>query len=77
MYLTSTVALTIGLPLSNAVMQSVLRRSLAGRLFALGVGREEVAKVRTPSHSFLLFTTSPVFGFRGVLCCVAFRVGVV
>ncbi|KAK4038051.1 major facilitator superfamily domain-containing protein [Parachaetomium inaequale] len=45
MYLTSTVALTIGVPLSNAVMQSVLRRSLAGRLFALGVGGEEVKKI--------------------------------
>jgi hypothetical protein len=45
MYLTSTVALTIGLPLSNAVMQAVLRRALEGRLLGLGVGAEEVVKV--------------------------------
>ncbi|KAH6847089.1 major facilitator superfamily domain-containing protein [Chaetomium sp. MPI-CAGE-AT-0009] len=45
MYLTSTVALTIGVPLSNAVMQAVLRRVLRGRLLALGVGGAEVVKI--------------------------------
>ncbi|KAH6623799.1 major facilitator superfamily domain-containing protein [Chaetomium tenue] len=45
MYLTSTVALTIGLPLSNAVMQAVLRRVLEGRLLGLGVGRGEVVRI--------------------------------
>lgn len=45
MYLTTTVALTIGLPLSDAVMRGVLRRVLEGRLIGLGLGVGEVRKV--------------------------------
>ncbi|KAK4152204.1 major facilitator superfamily domain-containing protein [Chaetomidium leptoderma] len=45
MYLSSTVAVTVGLPLSNAVMQTVLRRSLRARLAALGMGVNEVRRI--------------------------------
>ncbi|KAK4142884.1 major facilitator superfamily domain-containing protein [Dichotomopilus funicola] len=45
MYLTTTVALTIGLPLSDTVMRGVLRRGLRGRLVGLGLGGEEVGKI--------------------------------
>ncbi|KAK3904695.1 major facilitator superfamily domain-containing protein [Staphylotrichum tortipilum] len=45
MYLSSTLAVTVGLPLSNAVMQTVLRRTLRERLFGLGLGGEEVGKI--------------------------------
>ena len=56
MYLTSTVALTIGLPLANAVMQAVLRRALRGRLLGLGVGAGEVVMVG--ALAFSLFSVS-------------------
>jgi hypothetical protein len=47
MYLSSTVALTIGLPLSNVVLHTVLRKGLGRRLPALGLGLqdEEVQRV--------------------------------
>ena len=51
MYLTSTIAVTVGLPAANAVMLTVLRRSLGARLPALGLARDEVRKVRTLSIS--------------------------
>lgn len=66
MYLTSTVALTIGLPLSNAVMQAVLRRALKGRLLGLGVGAGEVVKV--PMLSSLGVSCFPLPFLDGVLC---------
>lgn len=47
MYLSSTVAVTIGLPLGNAVMQTGLRGSLTGRLRGMGLIGEEVSKVST------------------------------
>lgn len=45
MYLSSTVALTVGVPISNAVTQAVVRRSLGRRLPALGLGAAEVREV--------------------------------
>ncbi|AEO60122.1 hypothetical protein MYCTH_2129215 [Thermothelomyces thermophilus ATCC 42464] len=45
MYLTTTIAITLGVPLSNAVMQSALRRSLWRRLIALGLDGDEIAKI--------------------------------
>ncbi|KAK4246514.1 major facilitator superfamily domain-containing protein [Corynascus novoguineensis] len=45
MYLTTTVAITLGVPLSNAVLQAALRRSLAGRLLGLGFAGDEIAKI--------------------------------
>ncbi|KAL2264168.1 hypothetical protein VTK26DRAFT_1286 [Humicola hyalothermophila] len=45
MYLSSTVAITIGLPLANAVMQTGLRAGLSGRLVRLGLGADEVSKI--------------------------------
>ncbi|KAL2179355.1 major facilitator superfamily domain-containing protein [Thermothelomyces heterothallicus CBS 202.75] len=45
MYLTTTIAITLGVPLSNAVMQSALRRSLWRRLIALRLGGDEIAKI--------------------------------
>ena len=54
MYLSSTLSVTVGLPLSNAVMQTVLRRTLRAKLLDLGMGVAEVAKVRF----FFLFSLS-------------------
>jgi hypothetical protein len=56
MYLSSTLAVTLGLPLSGAVMQGVLRGSLRARLVALGVGGDEIGRV-SPffRYSFHLF----------------------
>ncbi|KAH6615459.1 major facilitator superfamily domain-containing protein [Chaetomium sp. MPI-SDFR-AT-0129] len=45
MYLTTTVALTIGLPLSDTVMRGVLKRGLRGRLVGLGLGGGEVKQI--------------------------------
>jgi predicted MFS family arabinose efflux permease len=45
MYLSSAIAVTIGMPVSNAVMQTALRWSLNTRLPALGLGSEEIRKV--------------------------------
>ncbi|KAL2163608.1 hypothetical protein VTH06DRAFT_5666 [Thermothelomyces fergusii] len=45
MYLTTTVAITLGVPLSNAVMQGALRRSLWRKLLALGVAGTEIAEI--------------------------------
>ena len=52
MYLSSTLAVTLGLPLSNAVMQTVLRRTLRSRLLGLGFELGAIAEVRA---LFLLF----------------------
>lgn len=51
MYLSSTLSLTVGLPLSNSVMQTVLRRTLRARLLDLGMGVGEISKVRALSLS--------------------------
>ncbi|KAM7211592.1 Major facilitator superfamily domain containing protein [Rhypophila decipiens] len=45
MYLTTTVWTTIGLPLSNTVMQTALKWSLSDRLLDLGFGAAEVQKI--------------------------------
>lgn len=45
MYLSSTIALTMGLSVSNAVMKAALRRTLFNRLAGLGFGAVEIAKV--------------------------------
>ncbi|KAL2151481.1 hypothetical protein VTH82DRAFT_6579 [Thermothelomyces myriococcoides] len=45
MYLTTTLGIMLGVPLSNAVMQSALRRSLWSRLLGLGIGRDKIAKI--------------------------------
>ncbi|KAL2268224.1 hypothetical protein VTJ83DRAFT_3070 [Remersonia thermophila] len=45
MYLSTTLAVTLGLPIVNAVLQSFLEKSLVRRLVALGLGRREIAKV--------------------------------
>ncbi|KAL2137841.1 hypothetical protein VTI28DRAFT_8005 [Corynascus sepedonium] len=45
MYLTTTVAITLGVPLSNAVLQGALRRSLTKRLLGLGFAGDEIAKI--------------------------------
>ncbi|KAK4201707.1 putative multidrug resistance protein [Triangularia verruculosa] len=45
MYLSSTIALTMGLSVSNAVMQAALRRSLFNRLSELGFGAVEIARI--------------------------------
>ncbi|KAK0716684.1 major facilitator superfamily domain-containing protein [Apiosordaria backusii] len=45
MYLSSTVALTMGLSVSNAVMKAALRRTLFNRLAGLGFGGVEIAKI--------------------------------
>lgn len=63
MYLTSTVALTIGLPLSNAVMQAVLRRVLEGRLLGLGVEVGEVFRVGCFVFLFFFFFSFSFFLF--------------
>lgn len=47
MYLSSAIAATIGMPVSYAVMQAGLRRSLNGRLPALGLGPDEGQRVIT------------------------------
>jgi hypothetical protein len=49
MYLSSTIAVTLGLELSNAVLQTFLRRSLWGRLIALGLGGDEIQRVSSTS----------------------------
>lgn len=46
LYLTSTVWTTIGLPLSNTVMQTALKWSLNDRLSSLGLAPWEAQKVR-------------------------------
>ncbi|AEO67840.1 uncharacterized protein THITE_2116958, partial [Thermothielavioides terrestris NRRL 8126] len=45
MYLTTTIAVTLGLPVANAVMQAALRRSLGARLPALGLAPDEVRRI--------------------------------
>ncbi|KAK4241185.1 major facilitator superfamily domain-containing protein [Achaetomium macrosporum] len=45
MYLTSTIGLTIGVPIANAVTQTVLRQSLGRRLPMLGLKGDEVRKI--------------------------------
>ncbi|KAL1835490.1 hypothetical protein VTJ49DRAFT_6627 [Mycothermus thermophilus] len=45
MYLSSTLAVTLGLPIVNAVLQASLESSLARRLVALGLGSGEVAEI--------------------------------
>ncbi|KAG7284035.1 hypothetical protein NEMBOFW57_010394 [Staphylotrichum longicolle] len=45
MYLSSTLSLTVGLPLSNSVMQTVLRRTLRARLLDLGMEVGEISKI--------------------------------
>jgi hypothetical protein len=45
MYLSSTLSITLGLPLINAVLQTTLQQSLVKRLVALGLGAGDVAKV--------------------------------
>jgi hypothetical protein len=45
MYLSSTIAVTLGLPLSNAVMQGALRRTLRARLLGLGFGVGDITEV--------------------------------
>ncbi|EGS19311.1 uncharacterized protein CTHT_0047650 [Thermochaetoides thermophila DSM 1495] len=45
MYLSSTLGVTAGLPVINAVLQTALRRSLGWRLPALGLGGEEARKI--------------------------------
>ncbi len=47
MYLSSTLAVTLGLPLGNAVMQTVLRRTLRARLLGLGFELGAIAEVRS------------------------------
>ncbi|KAK5659228.1 hypothetical protein OQA88_1319 [Cercophora sp. LCS_1] len=45
MYLSTTVWLTIGLPISNAAMQGALRKGLTARLLGLGLGGAEVQEI--------------------------------
>ncbi|KAK1833433.1 major facilitator superfamily-domain-containing protein [Podospora conica] len=47
MYLSGTVSITIGLAVSNAAMQSTLRRTLLARLVALGLGDGAVQEILT------------------------------
>jgi hypothetical protein len=55
MYLSTSVGVTLGLPLSGAVLQEVLRGSLRARLVALGVGGDEIKRVSFFFLSFLFF----------------------
>lgn len=66
MYLSSTLAVTLGLPLSNAVMQAVLRRTLRGRLLGLGFELGAIAEVRA---LFLLFLSCLVVLLGLLLMC--------
>jgi hypothetical protein len=72
MYLTSTIGLTIGVPLANAVTQTVLRRRLGKRLLVLGLKSEEVRKVstvslqkRSPAESLFVIGT---YSIRHMYC---------
>lgn len=47
MYLSTTVWITIGLPISNAAMQAALRSGLQTRLLGLGLGSKDILKVGT------------------------------
>jgi hypothetical protein len=53
MYLSVTMSVTIGMPLANAVMQTVLRARLDSRLPALGLTSDEVRKVLAAFHYYL------------------------
>ncbi len=69
MYLSSTLAVTLGLPLGNAVMQTVLRRTLRARLLGLGFELGAIAEV-----SLSCFFSCGVWCCLGVLsaasmCC--------
>ncbi|KAK3305409.1 major facilitator superfamily domain-containing protein [Chaetomium strumarium] len=55
MYLTGTIGLTIGVPLANAVTQTVLRRRLGKRLLALGLRGQEVRKIIANAVSDVYF----------------------
>jgi hypothetical protein len=57
MYLSTTIAVTLGLALSNAVLQTFLRRSLWGRLVALGLGGDEIQPVSLMFYSSLYMST--------------------
>ena len=67
MYLSSTLAVTLGLPLGNAVMQTVLRRTLRARLLGLGFELGAIAEV---SVLFLLIHRNHVLTIhsRGIDC---------
>ena len=66
MYLSSTLAVTLGLPLSNAVMQAVLRRTLRGRLLGLGFELGAIAEV---GALFFLFLSCLVVLLGLLLMC--------
>ncbi|KAK3321999.1 major facilitator superfamily domain-containing protein [Apodospora peruviana] len=51
MYLTTTVWLTIGLPVSNSIMQTALRWTLQSRLLALGFGATEIQQILSDALS--------------------------
>jgi len=63
MYLAQNVATTIGLPVSSAITQTILRWTLEGRLLGLGMNEEETAKILLRAVSdveFVTGTTGPV-----------------
>ncbi|KAK1753398.1 major facilitator superfamily domain-containing protein [Echria macrotheca] len=63
MYLSTTVWMTIGLPVSNAVMGVSLRRTLEARLVGLGLGRPEILQILSDAISDVSYVhriTGPV-----------------
>ncbi|KAK3689680.1 major facilitator superfamily domain-containing protein [Podospora appendiculata] len=58
MYLSTTVFITIGLPLSNAIMHAPLRWGLQSRLLALGLSGAEIQKIVVRAISDLEYVGS-------------------
>ncbi|KAK3320358.1 major facilitator superfamily domain-containing protein [Cercophora scortea] len=58
MYLSTTVFITIGLPLSNAIMHAPLRWGLQNRLLALGMSGAEIRKIVARAISDLEYVGS-------------------
>ena len=65
MYLSTTLGVTAGLPVINAVLQTALRSSLGWRLPALGLEGEEVRKVSFLSLSSCYGSSPPMGGEVG------------